>query len=120
MSTDDPKAENIMNNVYIGKEATKCDGSVFGYSKFMHILTTPPKKQTGEESYFAGFEKMITIDAQYKLDVDYTFQHRYRSKSIDFYFKKEFVFGIFIWYNSFDVWNFQYNGFFKGKENYFQ
>ena len=44
MATDDPKAENIMNQVYVGKEATHCDGSIFGYSKFMHILTTIPKK----------------------------------------------------------------------------
>ena len=62
---------------------------------------------------------MIAIDAEYKFDVDYTFQYRYRSKSIDWYFKKELFFGFFIFYNSFGIWN-EYNDFFRGKENYYQ
>jgi len=37
---------------------------------------------------------MITIDFEYKLDVDYSFQHRYRSKAINFYFMKEMLFGL--------------------------
>lgn len=38
--------------------------------------------------------KMITIDFEYKTQVDYTFQHRYRSKSINMYFIKEMIFGL--------------------------
>jgi hypothetical protein len=44
MSEEDPKAENIMNNIYIGKEATKCDGNIYGISTFMHIIIAKPKK----------------------------------------------------------------------------
>jgi hypothetical protein len=79
MSEEDPKSENIMNNIYIGKDATKCDGNIFGYSTFMHILTQKPKiAKAGDSDFF----NMITIDFKYKTDVDYTFQHRYRSRSI--------------------------------------
>ena len=46
LSTEDEKAENIMNSIYIGKEVTKCDGSIYGYSSFMHILIAKPKKST--------------------------------------------------------------------------
>jgi hypothetical protein len=70
MSESDPKAENIMNNIYIGKEATKCDGNIYGYSIFMHILTQKPKMAKQENN---DFFKMITIDFDYKTDVDYTF-----------------------------------------------
>ena len=50
MSEEDPKSENLMNNIYIGKEANQCDGNVYGYSTFIHILTTNYKKQTEAET----------------------------------------------------------------------
>jgi hypothetical protein len=43
MAEEDPKAENLMNKIYVGKDATKCDGNIYGYSTFMHILTSKPK-----------------------------------------------------------------------------
>lgn len=39
MHEDDPKAENIMGQIYVGKESTQCDGNIYGYSTFMHILS---------------------------------------------------------------------------------
>jgi hypothetical protein len=92
MSEEDPKAENIMNNIYIGKEATKCDGNIYGISTFMHIMTAKPKKPDDN----ALFIDMITADFQYKIDVDYTIQHRYRQRSISFFFFKDMIFGMSI------------------------
>ena len=69
MSEEDPKAENIMNNIYIGKEATRCDGNVYGISTFMHIMIAKPKKPDDK----ARFIDMITADFKYNTSVDYTF-----------------------------------------------
>lgn len=90
MSEEDPKAENIMKQVYIGTEATKCDGMIYGYSNFMHILTSKAKKPEEKNS----FMDIIKIDYEYNYQVDYTFQHRYRSKSIHFFFMKEMFFAL--------------------------
>lgn len=91
MSEEDPKAENIMKQVYIGEEATKCDGSLLGFSNLFHILTSKPKK--ADDS--TRFLEIVKIDFKYNYDVDYTFQHRYRSKSIYIFFLKELFFAIF-------------------------
>jgi hypothetical protein len=32
MDEDDPKAENLMNKIWKGKESANCDGSMKGYS----------------------------------------------------------------------------------------
>lgn len=69
MSEEDPKAENVMKKVFIGNEATKCDGSMVGFSNFMHILTTKPKKMDENET----FMEMITIAFEPNFTVDYTF-----------------------------------------------
>lgn len=69
MSEEDPKAENIMNSVYVGKEATQCDGMIYGYSNFMHILTSKPINLTEPD-----FHKIITLDyGGINTEVDYTF-----------------------------------------------
>ena len=60
-----------MNNIYVGKEGMKCDGNIYGFSTFMHILSQKPKKVATESQN--DFMKMITIDFKYNLDVDYTF-----------------------------------------------
>lgn len=33
MDEKDPKAENLMNKIWRGQEATNCDGNIFGYSR---------------------------------------------------------------------------------------
>ncbi len=40
MEEEDPKAENIIGMLWDGIESTKCDGNIYGYSSFLHILTT--------------------------------------------------------------------------------
>jgi hypothetical protein len=53
-----------MNQIYVGKEGTKCDGNIFGYSYYMHILTTSagiPSKD--DVNYFKEFWDMIIVGA---------------------------------------------------------
>lgn len=47
MDEEDPKAENLMVMIWHGKEATKCDGNLFGYSNLSHIIMTRAKKISG-------------------------------------------------------------------------
>jgi hypothetical protein len=46
MSEEDPKAENLIMNMWQGKEATRCDGNIYGYSNMTHILLQKNKKVT--------------------------------------------------------------------------
>lgn len=38
MHDSDPKAEDLIMEMWEGKEATRCDGNIFGYSNLAHIL----------------------------------------------------------------------------------
>jgi len=86
MSEDDPKAENLMMKTWHGPESARCDGNIYGYSNLSYILFNKPKKQTK-----LNFFEMITSNFHINLKVDYAFQYRYRSKSISFFFRKEFA-----------------------------
>jgi len=44
MSEEDPKAEDIIMDMWVGAESTKCDGKITGYSNLMYILVQDPKK----------------------------------------------------------------------------
>ncbi len=48
MYEKDPKAENLMLMIWHGKEATMCDGNIYGYSNLAHILMTKAKKISGK------------------------------------------------------------------------
>jgi hypothetical protein len=50
MSSEDPKAENLMLIIWNGKEATKCDGNIYGYSNLAHIIMTKSKKISGRST----------------------------------------------------------------------
>jgi hypothetical protein len=50
MYEKDPKAENLMLKIWNGKEATSCDGNIYGYSNLAHILMTKSKKITGNST----------------------------------------------------------------------
>ena len=39
LAESDPKAENLLNCLFVGKESNLCDGDISGYSNFYHILT---------------------------------------------------------------------------------
>ena len=88
MDEEDPKAENLMLMIWHGKEATRCDGNIYGYSNLAHICTTKAKKISGKRTTLM---QMITNYFEPNFKVDYSFQYRYRSKAISFYFKKEFM-----------------------------
>jgi hypothetical protein len=52
MNEGDPKAENLILKIWYGREATKCDGNVYGYSNITHILVTKSKKVSGKKTSF--------------------------------------------------------------------
>ena len=52
MDEMDPKAENLIVIIWDGKEATMCDGNIYGYSNLMHIITTKAKMITGTRTSF--------------------------------------------------------------------
>jgi hypothetical protein len=88
MDDEDPKAENLMIMIWHGKEATKCDGNIFGYSNLAHIIMTRAKKMSGKK---ISLMQMVTNYYEPNFKVDYSFQYRYRSKAVSFYFYKEFL-----------------------------
>lgn len=53
MSEEDPKAETLIMSMWKGKESTKCDGNIFGFSNMAHILLKKSKKVVDNKiSYF--------------------------------------------------------------------
>ena len=56
--------------IWHGKDATKCDGNVYGYSNLTHIIMTKVKKITGKHS---SFMQMITNYFEPNTRVDYSF-----------------------------------------------
>ena len=87
---EDPKGENLMVKLWHGNEATLCDGNIYGYSNLTHILFTKAKKTGKREKFFL----LITNFFEVNFNQDYTFQYRYRTKSISFFFIKEFLFAL--------------------------
>lgn len=91
LSSEDPKSQSIMDKIYVGKGAQECDGSIFGYSTFVNILASKPKTITAEDPRFLD---IITMELQIEVQkVDYIFQHKYRSKSIQFFYIKDMLAG---------------------------
>mmetsp|Transcript_34575 Transcript_34575/g.42585 ORF Transcript_34575/g.42585 Transcript_34575/m.42585 type:complete len:208 (+) Transcript_34575:476-1099(+) len=89
MSEDDPKAGNMIRNIWYGEDFTRCDGNIFGFSNMSHIVLTRAKRADSATPFFdivsGGFEK--------NFKVDYTFQFVYRKMAISSYFMKEILFG---------------------------
>ena len=90
MDENDPKAENMMLRIWHGKEATKCDGILNGYSSLTHIMKSSTKKLTG------SFMNIISNYFKPNFQVDYSFQYRYRRKAVSFSFWKELFFSFCI------------------------
>ena len=38
MSEDDPKSQNLMDDIFVGPDASSCDGDITMYSNLMFIL----------------------------------------------------------------------------------
>ena len=77
-----------------GEESPNCDGNVYGFSNMMYILFSKGKKATDDTK----FTEIVTNYFEPNMKDDYTFQYRYRSKAISYYFQKEFVFGAIMVY----------------------
>lgn len=57
MDGHDPKADNLMLNIWHGSESTKCDGNFFGFSSLGYILQTKTKR-VKKSNY--SFMKVVT------------------------------------------------------------
>lgn len=114
MCEEDPKAENLIQHVWHGSESTKCDGSIFGFSNLTHIIFSKGIKQTDEKM---GFFDIVTMKFKVNKSVDYTFQHKYRSKAISNFFLKEFLFASVMTYFLISMAN-KYTAFFQGDKSY--
>ena len=90
MSEDDPKAENLITNIWKGRESAKCDGSMDGYSNLRHIIGAPAQKAEEGSTFFEVVSNFFDGLAD---DVDYLFQYKYRMASIETFFLKECLFG---------------------------
>jgi len=44
MSEDDPKAEDLIMDMWVGAETTRCDGKITGYCNLMYVLFQKPQK----------------------------------------------------------------------------
>eukprot|EP00347_Sterkiella_histriomuscorum_P022855 403336899 len=110
---DDPKPENLMIQIWQGREATRCDGNIYGHSNMMHVIWTKAKKTGGKSTFF----QLISNFFEVNFTVDYTFQYRYRTRSIAFYFQKEFFFS-FVLLILFQLINYDYLSFFRGPSQY--
>lgn len=91
MSEEDPKAENLIQKMWTGKDSTHCDGNIFGYSNIISILLGNINSTPNPS---AEFMEIVTDDFKLNVDVDYLFQHRYRKEDISFLFNKELVIGL--------------------------
>jgi hypothetical protein len=78
-----------MNKLWKGKEATNCDGSIFGYSRLSTTVFKDFKRHVGNSS--CNVIELASNSFESNFKVDYMIQHRYRSKSISFFFLKEFL-----------------------------
>ena len=88
MDEEDPKAENLMLMIWHGKEATRCDGNIFGYSNMAHLITSKAKKTSGKKT---SLLQAISNYFEPNFKVDYSFQYKYRTKAVSFFFYKEFM-----------------------------
>lgn len=62
MNEGDPKGENLMIKLWHGKEATKCDGNIYGYSNLTHIIWTKAKKTGGKSSFFQLISNFFEVN----------------------------------------------------------
>lgn len=92
MSEEDPKASNLIRDIWQGEDFTKCDGNIFGYSNISHILQTRAKRADAN----AGFFTIVSGDFKPTFKVDYSFQFKYRSDAISQYFLKEIMLALLI------------------------
>lgn len=114
MHEDDPKAENLINNIWKGRQSEKCNGSFYGFSSLKHIIGSPTEKAEPTASFLDIVKNFWTgLDD----DVDYLFQYRYRMESIEMYYYKECLFGCIMLYFLIQI-SVDYQTKFKGPLSY--
>ena len=58
-----------MRQIFQGDGATECDGSIYGYSSLLHIISEDSKKVSAD----TVLPELVLKGFGYNLDVDYSF-----------------------------------------------
>lgn len=97
-----------------------CDGTTEGFSTLLHILTADNEPKRPGCTANEDFRDMITKGFSYNTKVDYSFQHKYRSKSISSFFRKELLFAFIIMILYVNIFLMQYVMDFKAEDVYYK
>lgn len=71
MDENDPKAENLMNKIWKGNEATRCDGNIFGYSRLSNVTFRSFKRVLTSGHQENGLLKIASNSFEPNFKVDY-------------------------------------------------
>lgn len=115
MNEEDPKAGNMIRDIWYGEKFNKCDGNIYGYSNMTSIAMKKTEKATEDTSFF----EIISGGWDKNFKVDYTFQFEYRKMAISHYYLKELMFGIMM-ILSFRSVNESYRTLFMGPQTFVQ
>jgi len=86
-----------MDDIFVGPDASNCDGDINMYSNLMHILTNEfGEKLENPPSIKELFENVIEQDFEPNFEVNYSVQHKFRVKSISTLYYKEAMFAALI------------------------
>ena len=90
----DPKVTVLLDNLWQGKLASKCDGRVSDYSMLTFMANDPVRKLVGQRISFLDL-----LGTKFKPNVhseSYSVQYKFRKSSIATIFKKNFLSSIAI------------------------
>ena len=73
MSEDDPKSQNLMDDIFVGPDASSCDGDIFMYSNLMFILDNGFGEKLEEApSVQELFKNVVEQEFKPNFDVNYS------------------------------------------------
>lgn len=81
-----------MNKIFQGEEASNCDGGISGLSTFLYMIRGPGSKKESDDKFIEMIMKGFKPDTHN----DYVFQHKYRSRSIQFFYIKDMITGLLV------------------------
>jgi hypothetical protein len=86
-----------MDDIFVGPDASNCDGDINMYSNLMHILNSEfGDKLEDPPTITELFKNVIEQEFKPNFDVNYSIQHKYRVKSISTLYYKEALFAALI------------------------
>ncbi len=65
MEEEDPKAENIIGILWDGIESTKCDGNIYSYSSFLHIVVSGTTMLQSDDTFLQKITNFFESNYQH-------------------------------------------------------